>query len=40
MTNAAERAATVLQPEQDGAEQGRIRSQSEMPKTAQISGIT
>jgi hypothetical protein len=33
-------AATVLQPEQYRAEQGRIRSRTKMPQTAQISGIS
>jgi hypothetical protein len=35
-----QRAATVLQPEQYRAGQGWIRSQTKMPETAQISGIS
>ena len=35
-----ERAATVLQPEQNRAEYDRIRLRTQMPKTAQISAIS
>ena len=39
-TCTAERAATMLQPEQNRAEHSRIRSRTEIPKTAQISRIS